>query len=60
VFVPLWRVVAIVLAGILCFAVLVPMALARHNAPLAIVIAAVFVAYLIANVLIWQRMRPHV
>jgi hypothetical protein len=33
------------------------MSLARHNAGLAIFVGIVFVAYLIANVVLWQRMR---
>ena len=31
---------------------------ARHNAGLAVFIAVVFIAYLAANVILWQRMRP--
>jgi uncharacterized membrane protein YsdA (DUF1294 family) len=58
VFFPFTRVVALLMAAVLCFGILVPMALARHNLALAIFIAAVFVAYLVANVVLWQRMRP--
>jgi amino acid transporter len=58
VFVPFSRIVTLAMAAVLCFALLVPMALARHNAALAIVIGVVFVAYLVANVVLWQRMRP--
>jgi hypothetical protein len=58
VFVPFSRILAILMAAVLCFVLLVPMALARHNALLAIFIAAVFLAYLIANLLLWQRLRP--
>lgn len=56
--VPISRIIALLMAGVLCFGILVPLALARHNAALAIVVAAVYVAYLIANVVLWQRMRP--
>jgi hypothetical protein len=45
------------MAAVLCFAVLVPLALARHNAALAIFVSAVFFAYLIGNFVLWQRMR---
>lgn len=45
------------MAGVLCFALLVPMALARHNNGLAIFIAFVFFAYLVGNITLWQRMR---
>jgi hypothetical protein len=56
-FVPFSRVFALLMAGVLCFALLVPMALARHNAALAIFIAVLYAAYLIGNVALWQRMR---
>jgi hypothetical protein len=58
VFVPFSRIVALVMAGALCFGILVPMSLARHNLGLAIFVAIVFVAYLAANVVLWQRTRP--
>jgi hypothetical protein len=57
VIVPISRIVALLMAGILCFVLLVPMALARHNTALAIVIGLVFLAYLGGNFAIWQRMR---
>lgn len=57
-FVPFSRIVALVMAGVLCFGILVPMSLARHNLGLAIFVAIVFVAYLAANVVLWQRTRP--
>ncbi len=56
-FFPISRVVALLTAAVLCFGLLVPMSLARHNAGLAIFVGIVFVAYLIANVVLWQRMR---
>jgi len=46
------------MAGVLCFGILVPLSLAQHNIWLAIFIAVVFIAYLAANVILWQRMRP--
>jgi hypothetical protein len=54
---PITRIVALLMAGVLCFGLLVPLALARHNQVLAIVIAVVYLAYLAANALLWQRMR---
>lgn len=51
------RIVALLMAGVLCFGLLVPLALARHNQPLAIGIAVVYLAYLAANAVLWQRMR---
>jgi hypothetical protein len=55
---PISRVVALLMAGVLCFAILVPLALARHVPSLAIFITVIFIAYLIANVILWLRMRP--
>ena len=46
------------MAAVLCFALLVPLALTRHNVVLATFVAVVFLAYLVANVVLWQRMRP--
>jgi uncharacterized membrane protein YsdA (DUF1294 family) len=57
VFQPISRVVVLLTAAVLCFGLLVPMSLARHNTGLAIFVGIVFVAYLIANVVLWQRMR---
>lgn len=56
-FVPVSRIVTVLMAGVLAFALLVPMALSRHNVTLAIVVGAVYLAYLAANVVLWQRMR---
>lgn len=56
--VPISRIVALVMAGILCFGILVPLSLARHSLALAIAVAIVYIAYVIANIVLWQRMRP--
>jgi hypothetical protein len=56
-FFPFSRIVALLMAAVLCFALLVPMSLARHNALLAVFVAVVFFAYLVANLVLWQRMR---
>ena len=40
-----------------CFALIVPMALQRHNVPLAVGIRVAFVAYLIANIVLWRRFK---
>jgi hypothetical protein len=53
--VPLTRILTIAMAAVVCFALLLPLALARHNATLAVFVVAVFVAYLVVNVLLWQR-----
>jgi hypothetical protein len=57
VFFPLSRIIALAMAAVLCFLLLVPMALSRHNPGLAIFIALVFLAYLAGNIVLWQRMR---
>lgn len=57
-FVPFTRIIAMVMAGVLCFVLLVPMAMQRHNPGLAIALGVVFFAYLIANVVLWRRTRP--
>lgn len=54
---PISRIVALVMAGILCFGILVPLSLARHSLALAIVVAVVYIAYLTANIVLWHRMR---
>jgi hypothetical protein len=46
------------MAGVLCFGILVPLSLARHNIGLAVFTTIVFIAYLAANAILWQRMRP--
>ncbi|MGC1381789.1 MAG: hypothetical protein WA814_12300 [Candidatus Baltobacteraceae bacterium] len=57
-FIPISRILAIAMAGVLCLGLLVPMSLARHNAPLAIFIVVLYLGYVVANLLLWQRMRP--
>jgi ABC-type sugar transport system substrate-binding protein len=59
-FVPFTRIIAMAMAGVLCFALLVPMAVSRHNTALAIFVSVVFFVYLGANVVLWQRMRRRV
>jgi hypothetical protein len=54
---PFSRIIALLMAGVLCFALLVPMSLARHNTALAIFVVVVFLAYLAGNIVLWQRMR---
>jgi hypothetical protein len=56
-FFPFSRIVALLMAGVLCFALLVPMSLARRNSALAVFVVAVFFAYVVANVVLWQRAR---
>jgi hypothetical protein len=58
VFFPFSRIIAVVMSGVLCFGLLVPLALARHLPALAAFIAALFLMYLVANIWLWRRMRP--
>ena len=52
------RVMTIVMFGGICFMLIVPTALKQHNMPLAIGIAALFVAYVVTNLVLWRRMKP--
>lgn len=54
---PLSRIISLLMAAVLCFALLVPLALARHSTAIAIFVVVVFAAYLFGNVVLWQRMR---
>ena len=56
-FVPFTRVIAILMSAVLCFGILVPLALQRHNAGLAIAVGAVYAAYVVANVMLWRRLK---
>lgn len=56
-FFPITRVVTMVMFGAICFALLLPLALARHNAVLAAGVVAIFIIYLAANVALWLRLK---
>lgn len=55
--IPFTRIVAVAMSGVLCFGVIVPLALHRHNPLLAGFVAVVFAGYLVANVVLYLRMR---
>jgi hypothetical protein len=55
-FVPITRVVMLLMFAVICFGMLVPMALQRRQTPLAVAIGAAFVAYVVVNVVLWRRM----
>ena len=57
-FVPVTRIVTMAMFAAICFVLIVPLALQRHNVVLAVAISALFVVYLGANVFLWRRMRP--
>jgi hypothetical protein len=54
------RIVALIMAAVLVFALLVPMALARHDVLLAAIVIVLFSLYLIVNAWIFVRMRRRV
>jgi len=56
-FVRFSRVIAIAMAGVVCFGLIVPLALRRHDVTLAYTIAAVFVAYAVVNLILWWRFQ---
>ena len=55
--IPVTRIVAVAMSGVLCFGILLPLALRRHNVWLAVFVSVVFAAYLIANIVLYLRMR---
>jgi uncharacterized protein (DUF58 family) len=55
--IPITRLAAVAMSGVLCFVLIVPLALQRHNVPLAVALTALFALYLVANVVLWQRMN---
>jgi len=58
-FVPISRVLTILMAAVVCFGLLVPLAVQRHQTALALGVSIAFVLYLIANIVLWRRMnRP--
>ena len=54
---PMTRIVTIAMAGVVCFALLLPAALARHNLALAVFAVAIFAAYAGVNLLLWRRLK---
>lgn len=56
--IPFTRILTVVMFGVLCFTLIVPLALQRHNMVIAIGISVAFVLYLIVNIVLWRRMRP--
>ncbi len=56
--IPFSRIFTVLMFAALCFVLIVPMALQRHNPMLAGAVIAVFIVYLIANLVLWRRMKP--
>lgn len=51
------RLIAVAMAAVVCFVLLVPMALREHNSGLAGVVTVIFLVYGAANVMLWARYR---
>lgn len=56
--IPFTRIITVAMFGVLCFLLIVPMAVQHHNLFLAVGISVVFVLYLIVNIVLWRRMKP--
>ncbi|MBV8154977.1 MAG: hypothetical protein JO029_04650 [Candidatus Eremiobacteraeota bacterium] len=56
-FVPFSRLATIVMAGVVCFGLIVPLATMRHQMVVAIGVVVLFVTYVAINIVLWQRMR---
>ncbi len=49
------RILTMAMFGAICFVLLVPLAIQRHQIPLAIAVIVLFLVYLIANAIAWRR-----
>lgn len=58
-FVGISRFMTVFMAGVVCFGLIVPLALMRHDVVLARALIAAYAIYLVVNVLLWlwQRRR---
>jgi amino acid transporter len=56
--IPFTRIITVLMFGVICFVLIVPLALQRHNLVIATGISIVFVLYLVANIVLWRRMKP--
>jgi hypothetical protein len=55
--VPFSRIITVVMFGAICFVLIVPLSLQRHQPVIAVGIIVVFVLYLVANIVLWRRMK---
>ncbi len=51
------RIVALAIAAVICFAVIIPLALKRGDTALAIFIALAFALYIVANIVLMRRYK---
>ncbi|HTV92203.1 MAG TPA: hypothetical protein VMG98_05765 [Verrucomicrobiae bacterium] len=56
--IPFTRIMTIVMFAALCFLLILPLAIARHQLVIAVGICVLFVFYLAAQYLLWRRMKP--
>lgn len=50
--------ISVAMAGVVCFGVILPIALRRHDTLLGIGVVAIFTLYVIFNAALWIRMKP--
>lgn len=55
--VPFSRILTVLMFGAICFVLIVPLALQRHQPAIAVGIALLFAIYLVANIVLWRRMK---
>jgi uncharacterized membrane protein len=55
--IPFTRIFTVVMMAGICFLLIVPLAIRQHRTALAIGIVVLFVLYLVANVVLWRRMK---
>lgn len=55
--VPFSRIITVVMFGLICFVLIVPLAVQRHQPAIAIGIPVIFAGYLVANIVLWRRMK---
>jgi amino acid transporter len=49
------RIITMTMFGAICFVLLVPLAVQRHQLPFAVVVVALFVVYVVINAIAWRR-----
>lgn len=56
-FVPISRIITMAMAGVVCFGLIVPLALSRRDYALERIVIAVYVVYVVVNVAVWLWAR---
>lgn len=51
------RLFSIAFAAVLCFVLLLPLAMKRHDTSLAFVVVGIFAAYVLVNFYLWMKLR---